>query len=254
MERRSRFSYQCNQCGRCCHDQVISLAPYDVLRLARAAGLSTGEAVAKYTIRRGSILKFNQDGACTALDGTKCTVHSGQPLACRLYPLGLEYSEKGAESYLRLEPVERSRGIYGEDGTVSSFLSAQDTESYLQMNRRYTSLLPAFRRRIHQLADFDVIEPREFWRVAIREALAETNFDFNPIVAVLFAPDSIGNREDPEVDQVNGHIRYIEQQIHGEHDPTILAVAAILLAVSLGYSPNVVILSEHGAYKSISLP
>src|SRR6516165_8201687 len=105
MDGNSRFSYSCRQCGRCCHNQVITLSPYDVFRLARAAGLSTGETVARYTIRRGSILKFRHDGSCLALDGTKCTLHSGRPLACRLYPLGLEPDPAGAERYVRLEPA-----------------------------------------------------------------------------------------------------------------------------------------------------
>src|SRR5713101_3524124 len=104
MDRRNSFSYLCKQCGRCCHDQVITLSPYDVIRLARAAGISTGEAVARYTIRRGSILKFDKNGGCAAVDGTTCTLHSGRPLACRLYPLGLEHDPRGAERYVRLEP------------------------------------------------------------------------------------------------------------------------------------------------------
>jgi Fe-S-cluster containining protein len=98
MNRNSPFSYLCNACGRCCHNKVITLSPYDVLRLARAAGLTTREAIEQFTTRRGSILKFRADGACVALEGTRCGVHRGRPLACRLYPLGLERVEAGARS------------------------------------------------------------------------------------------------------------------------------------------------------------
>jgi Fe-S-cluster containining protein len=241
MDHGSRFSYLCNQCGRCCHDQVITLSPYDVIRVARRAGISTGQAIARYTIRRGSILKFNKDGSCAALDGTTCSLHSGRPLACRLYPLGLEHDRRGAERYVQLEPAVGSRGIYREDGTVGDFLAAQETERHLRINRRYASLLGISRQRIAELCDFDIVEPREFWRVAAREALAEANFDSNLIIDALFDPDSLGCGES-DIDFIERHINAVERLIHDEHDPIILAAAAVMLAVSLGYSPWEVII------------
>ncbi|MBV8360079.1 MAG: YkgJ family cysteine cluster protein [Deltaproteobacteria bacterium] len=242
MDRSSGFSYLCNRCGRCCHDQVITLSPYDVIRLARAAGISTGKAIARYTIRRGSILKFDKNGDCAALDGTTCALHSGRPLACRLYPLGLEHDRRGTERYLQLEPAPGSHGIYGGHGSVQDFLAAEDAELHLQINRYYTTLLGIFRQRIAELSDFDVVEPREFWRIAMREALAETNFDFNPIIAALFDPDSLGCRADSDIYFIEQHVKAIEQLIHNESDPTLLAAAAVMLAVSLGYSPGEVMI------------
>jgi Fe-S-cluster containining protein len=241
MDRGSGFSYLCNQCGRCCHGQVITLSPYDLIRLARAAGISTSEAITRYTIRRGSILKFDNNGGCAALDGMTCSLHSGRPLACRLYPLGLEYDRQGVERYLRLEPAIGSRGIYGDQGSVQDFLAAQGAESYLEANRRYASLLGIFRQRIAELSDFEVIEPREFWRVAVREALAETNFDFNPIIEALFDPDSLDCRGASEIDFIEQHVKAIGRQIRSEHDSSILATAAVMLAVCLGYSPGEII-------------
>jgi Fe-S-cluster containining protein len=237
MLRDSRFSYVCHQCGRCCHNQVVTLSPYDVIRLARAARTSTGEVVANYTIRRGSILKFDKTGACTFLDGASCKLHSGRPLACRLYPLGLEH-RLGAERYLRLEPAAGSRGVYGVDGTVEEFLAAQGVEVYLQINRTYARLLGVFQQRITELTDFEVVEPREFWRVAVREALAETNFDFNPIITTLFDPDSVNCRCESELEFVGQHVKAIEERIASATSPGVLAAAAVILAVSLGYSPT----------------
>ena len=238
MDRSSRFSYLCNQCGRCCHDQVITLSPYDVIRLARVAGMSTREAVGRYTIRRGSILKFDENGSCAALDGATCTVHAGRPLACRLYPLGLEHDRQGAERYRRLEPAAGSRGIYGDDGTAQDFLAAQGAQLYFRTNRRYTSLLGIFRQRISELNDFEIVEPREFWRVAVRDALAEANFDFNPIIEALFDPDSLGCQAASEMDFIEQHVKAIEQLIRSETDPALLATAAVMVAVSLGFLPN----------------
>src|SRR5258708_36812718 len=113
MERSGSFSYTCNQCGLCCRDKVITLSPCDMIHIARGAGISTGEAVRKFTLRRGSILRFGEDGKCVALAGTACTIHLGRPLACRLYPLGLERDRDAAERVISLEPAVGSLGVDG---------------------------------------------------------------------------------------------------------------------------------------------
>src|SRR5580698_4434245 len=122
MDRRSAFSYRCNQCGRCCHDQAITLSPVDIIAIARSAGISTGEAVARYTMRRGSSLRFGANGACAALDGTLCSIHCGRPLACRLYPLGLE-RDGARERFIQLEAAAGSTGLYGADGMIGEYLT-----------------------------------------------------------------------------------------------------------------------------------
>jgi hypothetical protein len=154
----------------------------------------------------------------------------------------LEHDRRGAERYRRLEPAARSRGIYGDDGTTEDFLAAQGAQVYIRTNRRYASLLGTFQQRISELNDFDIVEPREFWRVAVREALAEANFDFNPIIEALFDPDSLGCRAPSDSDFIEQHMKLIEQIIRRESDPALLATAAIMVAVCLGYSPNEVML------------
>jgi Fe-S-cluster containining protein len=232
----SRFSYLCNGCGRCCHDKVIALAPYDVLMMARAAAITTGDAVRRFTIRRGSLLRFEPDGGCTALDGARCSIHRGRPLACRLYPLGLERA--GAiDNFIRLEPAPGSLGVYGDRGTVTEFLDAQGVAEYLAMNDRYRALLPIFRARIAELVDFERVEPREFRRLAVREALAESNFDPNPIIDAMFDPDARVGARGSAGETAAAHIAALEAMARGSSDANALAAAAVLLAVSLGYSP-----------------
>jgi Fe-S-cluster containining protein len=238
MNRQSQFSYDCNACGRCCRDKVITLAPYDVLKIARAAGVSTGEAVRRFTLRRGSILKFGADGACVALAGTRCAIHDGRPLACRLYPLGVERdSASHGERFVMLEPVPGSLGVYGGDGTVGGFLEAQDADEHLEANDRYRGLIRRMRVRVADLIDFEKIEPREFWRRATREALAESAYDPNPLIDALFDPDGlVGHRDDDEAEMFV-HIAALAVKIGKTTEPDMLAAAAVMLAVSLGYSP-----------------
>lgn len=208
----------------------------DVIAIARAAGIPTGAAVARYTSRRGSLLRFGADGACVALDGTGCAIHRGRPLACRLYPLGLERNGT-TERFIRLDPAAGSAGRYGDDGTVGDFLAAQDVEGHLALNQRYRRLIVMMRERIAALIDFATVEPREFWRSAVAEALRETNFDDNHLITALFDADGAGCDRGPVAATVEAHLQTIDERASRETDPHVIATAAVLLAVSLGYSP-----------------
>jgi Fe-S-cluster containining protein len=248
----SAFSYVCNRCGLCCRDKVITLSPYDVIRIARAAAISTGAAVARYTIRRGSILRFLSDGRCAALEGLRCTIHPGRPLACRLYPLGLERSPgaNGAgyvERFVRLEPAPGSLGVYGSSrfsetpescGTVADFLDSQGAGAYLDAVARYHPLVGKFASRVAATVDFECVEPREFWRRPAREALAETNYDPNALIDALFDPDGIGCGRASAEETVVAHVSALDEMAARECDGAILAAAAVMLAVSLGYAPG----------------
>jgi Fe-S-cluster containining protein len=207
------------------------------MRLARAVAASTREAIDRFTIRRGSILKFTDDGACVALEGSRCGVHRGRPLACRLYPLGLErIEESNGENFVMLEPAVGSLGDYGIDGDINNFLEAQGIAPYLEANARYATLLAIFRERIAATVDFDRVEPREFWRRAVREALAESNYDPNPLIDDMFDASPIVGLDDAEI--VAAHVERLAQMIRHESNAEILAAAAVILAVSLGYSPR----------------
>lgn len=243
MLAQSKFSYDCNRCALCCRDKVITLSPYDVIRIARAAKVSTGEAVARYTIRRGSLLRFLPDGRCAALAGPRCTIHAGRPLACRLYPLGLERSpgaERGryVERFVQLEPAAGSLGVYGAAGTVAEFLDGQAAEPYLDAVARYYPLVANFRARVAATVDFERVEPREFWRRAAREALAETNYDPNRLIDALFDPDGLGCARASAEETAAAHVVALGEVASRERDGALVAAAAVMLATSLGYAPG----------------
>jgi uncharacterized protein len=238
MDYRTPFSYQCNACGRCCHNQVITLSPYDVIRLARAAHLSTTDAIARFTLRRGSLLRFDTGGACVALCGSRCTVHSGRPLACRLYPLGLERNGS-RESFTQLEPATGSAGLYGAASTVAAFFESQGVAPYLAAAERYHSLVSLMRDCIASLTDFDRVEPREFWRLAFNEAMCESGCGHNPLIDAIFDADVTVAAQPygSEADLINTHVGALTELIRHATVPALIAAAAILLTISLGYSP-----------------
>jgi Fe-S-cluster containining protein len=237
MNRQSRFSYRCNQCGRCCRNQSITLSPVDVIAIARATGLTTSEAVVRYTMRRGSLLRFGANGACVALDWVRCTIHRGRPLACRLYPLGLERDGTN-ERFVRLEPAADSAGVYGDDGIVGEFLRAQDIDGRLKLNELYRPLISTLGDRAASVTDFETIEPREFWRRAVAEALRETNYDSNLLIDAIFDADRAGCYREAVAATVEVHMAALINIVRHESDGAVLAAAAVLLAVSLGYPPS----------------
>lgn len=237
MDRQSAFSYRCNQCGRCCHDQAITLSPVDVIAIARSSGISTGETVARYTMRRGSLLRFGADGGCAALDGSRCSIHRGRPLACRLYPLGLE-RDGARERFIQLEAAAGSTGLYGDDGTIGEFLAGQGIDTHLVLNERYHPLIRALGDRVAMLVNFEAVEPREFWRRAVAEALREADFDNNRIIDAIFDADSAGCARDSIAATVEAHLSVLHEIAQREGDASAIAVAAVLLAVSLGYPPT----------------
>jgi hypothetical protein len=97
-------------------------------------------------------------------------------------------------------------------------------------------LLAVFRERIALTVDFDRVEPREFWRRAVREALAESNYDANPLIDAMFDAEGIDGIAETEI--VTAHIERLAEMIRRESNAETLAAAAVMLAVSLGYSPT----------------
>jgi Fe-S-cluster containining protein len=236
MDRQSQFSYRCGACGRCCHNQVISLSPAELLAIARTSGIATDAVRTRYTERRGSLLRFRADGGCAALKGARCSIHPGRPLACRIYPLGLERTPDG-DRFIRLEPAEGSAGQYGVDGAVGDYLRNQGVDALLELAERYRPLIAAIRVKIETLVNFGEIEPREFWRRATAEALRESNYDANRLIDALFDPDGLGATCESIEATIAEHLSILHEMIASTNDPAELATAAVLLAVSLGYSP-----------------
>jgi Fe-S-cluster containining protein len=140
-DRASPFFYRCGCCTRCCFDKVIPLGPYEVARLARNRGTSTADFLARYTTPAGTALLSREDGSCVFLDEHGCGVHADRPLACRLYPLGRIVGANGVEYFVEVEPHPETAGIYGTDGTVSDYVTAQGIEAYTRAADLYHGVL-----------------------------------------------------------------------------------------------------------------
>lgn len=130
--------FACARCGACCAHQAIQLNPWEVWRLARQLRLATGEFIAGHTDNAGLFLRFGPDGRCGFLTPIGCAVHPARPLACRLYPLGLETNPEGDEVYT---PLPRHPGCQGgaspalAGAALAAYLAAQGAGPWLAAQR-----------------------------------------------------------------------------------------------------------------------
>ena len=139
----------------CCSQADVTLAPYDILRLKRRLGLTSGEFLEKYTVpfemdqdgTPGVKLRTTDAGACLQLDGEAgCGVYSDRPTVCRYYPLGLlalrEKESSTAEERYSLIREDHCKG-HEEDReiTVADYREEQGCAEYDEKNREWYQLI-----------------------------------------------------------------------------------------------------------------
>ena len=137
LDRQSPFSFRCARCSACCRFKQIQVNPYEIARLARGRGLSTGELVARFTRFGGSCLAVDAEGRCVFFGPAGCTVHADRPLVCRLYPLGRHRDGFGRESFSEIAPDAGCAASREGSGTVDGWLQSQDAMPYIEAADRY---------------------------------------------------------------------------------------------------------------------
>ena len=137
--RREQFGYVCRACSRCCQHKVIQVNPYELARLARLKGMTTGAFRAAFTENgQGAILRRTDDtDTCVFLKDGGCTVHSDRPLVCRLYPLGRHVAPDGTEQWVHVAPHPQSAGEYTRRGTIADYIEAQGALPYMRAADAY---------------------------------------------------------------------------------------------------------------------
>lgn len=156
--------FACARCGACCSHQAIQLNPWEVWRLARRLGLTSGQFIARHSDNAGLFLRFGPDGRCGFLTPAGCAVHPARPLACRLYPLGLETDPEGREVYA---PLARHPACQGgaspapSEAARDAYLASQALEEWLAAQRFYLALARELE------AGLAGLEPRERRRAEI---------------------------------------------------------------------------------------
>ena len=81
----------------CCRNIDITLTPYDILRLKKRLGLTSGEFLKQYTypfeFNKNSIAGVKMEPVeggteCQFMTDEGCSVYEDRPTACRYYPVG----------------------------------------------------------------------------------------------------------------------------------------------------------------------
>ncbi|MCK5227817.1 MAG: YkgJ family cysteine cluster protein [Desulfobulbaceae bacterium] len=151
------FQFSCNPAvscfTECCRELDLALSPYDVLRLRKGLGLSSGEFMDKYAIvEQGEddffphvYLTMIDDGraSCPFVTPEGCRIYKDRPGACRIYPLGRAAYQDDSGKQQDLHVVITEPHCNGFNGnrkfTVPEWIEDQDLAAY---NRSNDEMMP----------------------------------------------------------------------------------------------------------------
>lgn len=139
----------------CCKNIDISLTPYDIVRLKKRLGVSSGEFLLKYTypyeMEKGGIagvkLKPVENGtACQFMTDEGCSVYGDRPTACRYYPVALlslrrqdEFTDR--TSYALVKESHCHGHLEDRKLTVDEYRREQGLEDYDELGRGWRQLI-----------------------------------------------------------------------------------------------------------------
>ncbi|MDI6852754.1 MAG: YkgJ family cysteine cluster protein [Deltaproteobacteria bacterium] len=156
----SRFTFRCHAglaCfNRCCRTATIMLSPYDLLRLARALEINTGELLKRYTRREMDAqsnlplvfidLSRSPGGGCPFAGTHGCQVYHSRPAACRLFPItmGSRLAQNGIEDFYFCRRLDYCQGFDADTvWTVASWRANQGFQAYDEARREWLNLILA---------------------------------------------------------------------------------------------------------------
>jgi Fe-S-cluster containining protein len=157
----TKFTFRCHKgikCfTHCCSNIEILLTPYDVVRLKKRLGMTSGEFLEKHSYVKTdeksshphAILKMNDDKErrCPFVTDEGCTVYTDRPANCRYYPVGQGTLKKEGKD----GPVEeefyffiKEPHCYGfhekQQWTIASWRKDQAVDLYDSVNRGWKAL------------------------------------------------------------------------------------------------------------------
>jgi uncharacterized protein len=146
-----KFKFSCHKklaCyNTCCRDVNIFLTPYDVLRMRRGTGLSSGEFLKAYTFallgEEGIplvVLKMKEDEnkTCRFVTPDGCSIYQDRPWSCRMYPVFPVSSEE--KEFLIEEKASCLGFRENKQSTTREWKKDQDIDIYDQMNQSYKEI------------------------------------------------------------------------------------------------------------------
>jgi len=153
------FRFRCRKgiaCfNKCCENIDIMLTPWDIVRMARRFGITTREAIDRYTV------DFQMDGqgmpglklarrpdsvACVHLTPEGCGIYSDRPAACRYYALGTVAMRKKGEgkfedSYFVVKEAHCLGHEEPHQQTITQYREEQGVVPYDEANREWREIV-----------------------------------------------------------------------------------------------------------------
>jgi Fe-S-cluster containining protein len=157
----SKFKFRCHKdikCfTQCCSNIEILLTPYDIVRLKKRLGMSSGEFLEKYTYvkidEKSShphlflLMGDDEKRKCPFVTDDGCTVYTDRPANCRYYPIGQGTIKKDGKDGPYQEEFYffiREPHCYGYDEkkawTVESWRKDQEVDRYDEVNKEWKEL------------------------------------------------------------------------------------------------------------------
>ncbi|MCL2712929.1 MAG: YkgJ family cysteine cluster protein [Methanomassiliicoccaceae archaeon] len=79
--------FECEMCGKCCHQANINVRDEEVQRIADHLKISSDEFISEYLYRNNNLWLFKKSGACRFLDeNNKCKIWQKRPMICGDFP------------------------------------------------------------------------------------------------------------------------------------------------------------------------
>lgn len=139
----------------CCKNIDITLTPYDILRLKRRLGLTSGEFLLGFTVPyemekdgiAGVKFKPVEGGtACQFMTDEGCSVYEDRPTACRYYPVALVSMRKQDEytdttSYALVKEEHCLGHNENRQLTIDEYRKEQGLEEYDELGRGWRQLI-----------------------------------------------------------------------------------------------------------------
>jgi Fe-S-cluster containining protein len=142
--------------NKCCSDVNIFLSPYDVLRIKRRLGMTSGEFLKKHALLPVQkdmktpvvMLRMNDDElkTCPFLTEAGCGIYTDRPWPCRMYPLGLASQKdtpdgwRGDRFYFLLQEEGCCGFEESHERTVREWLDDQGIYEYDEWGEAYKEL------------------------------------------------------------------------------------------------------------------
>jgi uncharacterized protein len=147
-----RLPLTCSRTGTCCHGKLVLINPWELSCLAGEKNITPREFRDLYCESGGIRLRFNgkpgwkQLPACSQYtENFGCSVYSGRPLSCRLFPLGRQIQNEAVQYIYQGKEFPCLEGCPEVSNlpylSVSEYLDGQSTDKFETAQDAYLDMM-----------------------------------------------------------------------------------------------------------------